>query len=123
MTSTITIYHGYEASGRMVDSLSDDSTPEVLVKKYSYETDRTILELIYRDNQAVDGHEQNVRNKARSLSVGDVIGFRPEGAPAGVEIFTVVSTFGFDPIGYDKAIAIPRITQGELDTRRAAVTR
>ena len=40
---------------------------------YRYQTDRINLEEIFRDNNAVDGSEQNVKAQARSLSVGDVV--------------------------------------------------
>ena len=40
---------------------------------YAYDTERTDLEEIWRDNNTVDGTEQNVHMKARSLSVGDVV--------------------------------------------------
>jgi hypothetical protein len=43
---------------------------------YSYETDRTQLEQIFRDNNAVDGDpatEVNVRMNKRSLSMGDIV--------------------------------------------------
>jgi hypothetical protein len=45
---------------------------ELLIHQYGYQTDRTDLEDIFRDNNAVDGTEVNVKFKRRSLSVGDV---------------------------------------------------
>jgi hypothetical protein len=36
-------------------------------------TDEEILELIFRDQNAVDGSERNVMMRNRSLSVGDVV--------------------------------------------------
>lgn len=86
----ITIYHGYESDGRMVFGLSDGAgeLPELLVEKYTYETDRTESEEIYRDNNAVTGDEINVQHKARSLSVGDVVKWE-DGTLA------MVASFGF----------------------------
>lgn len=59
MKSKVTIYHSFfEEYPRPV---------------YSYETDRTALEEIWRDNNVVDGDELPVRHQVRSLSVGDFV--------------------------------------------------
>lgn len=57
----------------MMFSLDEDVYPKLVVEAYSYETDRTQLAEIWRDNNAVDGTEVNVKHQMRSLSVGDIV--------------------------------------------------
>jgi hypothetical protein len=132
MTSTVTIYHGYEADGRMVSGLDDTALPEILVEKYTYETERTTLDEIYRDNQAVDGTEQNIKHEARSLSIGDIIGFRSgvkDGLSIGVPVWrtpethTAVVTYGFVGLTADEFDGIPKVTQADIKDRRDALNR
>jgi len=93
--SKVTIYHGYEADGRMVSVARDinSALPFIAVKAYSYETDMAGIDLdvIYRQNNAVDGSEYNVLNEARSLSIGDII-------EIGDGEFHLVGTLGFTQI-------------------------
>ena len=62
MTKIVRIWHRDWSTGKV---------PRV--SAYEYETDRTDLEQIFRDNNAVDGSEVNVRMNKRSLSVGDIV--------------------------------------------------
>jgi hypothetical protein len=128
MTSTVTIYHGYEADGRMVFPLDTSALPELLVEKYSYHTDdRTSLDDIYRDNNAVDGSEWNVQFEARSLSIGDIIGFRTSIKDGSVwrtpEIYTVVDSFGFTPVSADRFDSITKTTEEDIKDRRFELNR
>ena len=116
----VTIYHGYENDGRM----AQHPLPDILVAKYAYETDRSSLDEIYRDNNAVDGTEQNVRNKARSLSVGDIIGFRKDIREGhSPEIFTVVDSYGFTPVSEEVFATIPQVTEEDVKARRDELNR
>ena len=119
MTIKIQILHGYEtydngifAWERMVDSLSDNVLEDTdgYYDMYSYEWPNTRtwnglvtdLDLVYRENQAVDGWEINIQNEARSLVVGDLIAVTVNGAAKGIY---VVETFGFHKLTADEGFA------------------
>lgn len=116
MTTTITIYHGYDEDGRMVFPYFDDQVPHILVRAYAYETNRTQLDEIWRDNNAVDGTEMNVLNKARSLSIGDVIAASVGDA---LPQYTLVTTDGFKEMG--DVLPARLVTQDEVRDRQRRI--
>ncbi len=67
---------------------------------YTYWTDRvwninSDLDVIYRENNAVEGWEENVKAEARSLSVGDVIHISDGHV---LNDYFSVDTMGFSPV-------------------------
>lgn len=123
--STVTIYHGYESDGRMVFGFDGEkATPDIAVLAYSYKTDRagTDLDVIYRRNNAVDGTEYNVFHKARSLSIGDIVGIAHPEAGAVVD-FHLVSSVGFTLIASDSDLpsAIKLVTKEQVRAIREAL--
>lgn len=67
---------------------------------YTYWSDRvwninSDLDVIYRENNAVEGWEENVKAKARSLSVGDVIYISDDHV---LNEYFSVDTMGFSPV-------------------------
>jgi len=77
MTATINVYHRTD-SGRMTDFHLGSAEWE---KVYSYDTDRTHLEEVWRDNNRVDGGTHEVVNwhPVRSMCVGDVVVVEADG--------------------------------------------
>jgi hypothetical protein len=77
----VTIYHGYDGSGRMVFPYDNGARPDIAVEAYTYEMSdllnndpNEILEVVWRYNNVVDGTEAPVIFGTRSLSIGDIVG-------------------------------------------------
>jgi hypothetical protein len=62
--------------------------------------DDEILELVYRDQNAVDGSERNVMMRNRSLSVGDVVMLNDRAF--------AVASLGFEPIDEREMLVVLR---------------
>lgn len=119
MTATVTIIHNHGAvtpdRRERQDHSNDNGDPCgvfwdfcsncIARVEYSYETDRTELEQIYRDNNAVDGTEQNVIHERRSLSVGDVVVVGDEAHK--------VARMGFEPV--DPAVVARALKNNPAD--------
>lgn len=110
----VTVHHGYETDGRMVFGFGETATPDVLVEMYSYEADYAnvdeALGRVFRENNAVDGSEYNVQNKARSLSVGDVFVLNDAAA-------FLVESFGFTALDPTEFQSIPHTTMEDIHER------
>ncbi len=80
----VSIYHAH-------DAFREHEFGSPIDLAYSYEVDSESdgvqPERIFRANNAVDGWEENIKAKARSLSVGDVVAVGYNDKPA--SIFTI----------------------------------
>jgi len=99
MSATITILHQTDRSSMFAPFDVDTAH---LVEAYSYSPDRYVdtgsndeLENIYRENNAVQGWEENVKAQARSLSVGDVVKITGDDLLERYGTYYAVDTFGF----------------------------
>ena len=107
-TTRISIFHGFE--DRLGPEYGETMVPGFRLRDgwvpadgyrmaYTYTTALDApfdsLDLIYRDNQMVDGWERPAEHEARSLSVGDVVVIAVDGVRP--QAFAVMP-FGFAPV-------------------------
>ncbi len=95
----ITIFHriGQDLFIESAQTLQYEDGKVEFELAYTYKTHRNSLEEIWRDNNAVDGSEINVKLEKRSLSVGDVVGIGDYNPFSGHNLSEVAS-LGYTPV-------------------------